>query len=375
MTLVSKVIRGRGWSIITIFTEVEVAVKTPPMQTGIPDLASAWRDYMEAKRNTLYSSVMSQISSSRGQEQRGLVALQSKARDNMEQMLQTLDKCFQKPLDPHSINAVLYFDEVHCLVEVGTAAGEGERNAFDTSCAALNSMTCHPVFTLFLSIRINLSRFAPPKKRHQSTRVAQGPELQPPFTELPFDCPWDNSPIISGGQMGLPDVTSEESLIKFGRPLMATLPSNRGSYAFAPEKLTRLGGRIENRSLDDNAQLAVLSIRLVRDCETRREAARLKEAKLVEGYLRVAFSTLAHREYVRSGTPPQPIMAEAAALEMENWTGVDEAASRLSTHLQSGLIGKRHRGELVARLLVLTYNRAILRHYAKKSLTPAFLYI
>ncbi|KAG8845891.1 hypothetical protein FRB96_002221 [Tulasnella sp. 330] len=325
--------------LVAIFTEVEGGVKILPIQTTIPDVASAWRDYMEANRNTLYPS------SSQGQEQRGLLALQSKAKDSMGRMLQTLDNRVQTPSDSRPVKAVLYFDEAHCLVEARTAAGEGQRSAFDTF------------------------------------RIAQGPELQPPFTELPFDCSWDNSPIISEGQMGLADVISEEFLIKFGRPLWYTRYQHgdaavkSGILRFAREKLTRLSGRRENRTLDNDAVLAVLSIRLLMDFEVRREAARLKEAKLVEGYMRVAFSVTAHREYFWSRTPSEPILADAAALEMGNWTGVDGVASKLSTHLQSGLISKEHRGELVARLLlVLAYDRAILRHYETKSATPAFLY-
>ncbi|KAG8870809.1 hypothetical protein FRB97_009340 [Tulasnella sp. 331] len=47
---------------IAVFTEVEEAVKTLPKQMSIADLASAWRDYMEANWDTLYSSVVPQIS-------------------------------------------------------------------------------------------------------------------------------------------------------------------------------------------------------------------------------------------------------------------------------------------------------------------------
>lgn len=48
--------------IIASFTKVEEAVKTLPKQTGIPDLASAWREYIEANRKVLYTSIVSLIS-------------------------------------------------------------------------------------------------------------------------------------------------------------------------------------------------------------------------------------------------------------------------------------------------------------------------
>ncbi|KAG8873060.1 hypothetical protein FRB98_009215, partial [Tulasnella sp. 332] len=95
---------------IAVFTEVEEAVKTLPKQMSIADLASAWRDYMEANWDTLYSHL-------KVESRVHFFALQSKAKDSMERMLQTLDNCVQKPSNPHPVKTVLYFDEAHCLVE------------------------------------------------------------------------------------------------------------------------------------------------------------------------------------------------------------------------------------------------------------------
>lgn len=102
--------------------------------------------------------------------------------------------------------------------------------------------------------------------------------------------------------------------------------------------------------------------------------------------MRVAFSVPSHAEYVPSGTPSEPILAEAAALEMAGWrahNNNDRAAYILDTYLERGLIDGRGRGQidgrgrgqLVARLLlVLAYDRAIVCQYGVKKTDGGFLY-
>ena len=46
--------------------------------------------------------------------------------------------------------------------------------------------------------------------------------------------------------------------------------------------------------------------------EPLRESAD-QEAKLVEGHMPVAYSVPKHHQYLRGGTPSEPVLAEAAA--------------------------------------------------------------
>lgn len=67
------------------------------------------------------------------------------------------------------------------------------------------------------------------------------------------------------------------------------------------------------------AKLAVFSTRILFEFDPHKQAVWDLEAKLVEGHMRIAYSALAHRECYRSGTPSEPILAEAVAQEMDSW--------------------------------------------------------
>lgn len=72
--------------------------------------------------------------------------------------------------------------------------------------------------------------------------------------------------------------------------------------------------------------------------------------------MRVAYSVPARWEYLRSGAPSEPILAEAAAQVMEKFN----IPEWVSQYLAKGLISKGERGELVARLLLtLAHDRAL----------------
>jgi hypothetical protein len=80
------------------------------------------------------------------------------------------------------------------------------------------------------------------------------------------------------------------------------------------------------------------------------------ENLMVAGHLRVANVIPAHREYVISSTPSEPIVAEAAAQVLRGQHMVDIIAS----NVRDGLIEKGQRGELVARLLLtLAHDQAV----------------
>jgi hypothetical protein len=100
-------------------------------------------------------------------------------------------------------------------------------------------------------------------------------------------------------------------------------------------------------NLSDEALLATLSMRLLLEFEPNRYQG-VEMEKLVAGHMRVAYSVPAHCEYMRAGSPSEPILAEAAAQVMKGGTWFNT----LSRFLGKGLIKKGERGELVARLLL-----------------------
>jgi hypothetical protein len=133
-----------------------------------------------------------------------------------------------------------------------------------------------------------------------------------------------------------------------------------GMALFAQSKL--IGRRDIAKFVNDKRSvLAALSTRLLLDFEPKRDSVRKFEMELVKGNMRIAYIVPSHREYVRSGTPSEPILAEGAAREMDlmrrNNKPIPET---LATFVTSGLIANGERGECVAKLLFLeAYDRAV----------------
>jgi len=102
----------------------------------------------------------------------------------------------------------------------------------------------------------------------------------------------------------------------------------------------------------DKAQTAALSVRVMLDFDIARESSRTYEEKLVESYMRVAFAVPEHREFLRSGTPSEPLLAEAAAqlLSVNNWIQ-DGAPDLLFNLMEGGFLARGERGEMIGRLL------------------------
>ena len=110
------------------------------------------------------------------------------------------------------------------------------------------------------------------------------------------------------------------------------------------------------------ARLAVLDVQLSLDFEPRREKVQIEEANLVESHMRIAYSIPAHREYVRSGYPSEPLLAEAAAQQLWTWRNQNPfvVVETLTDLFETGLLNRGELGELTGRQLLLdAYHRAV----------------
>jgi hypothetical protein len=75
---------------------------------------------------------------------------------------------------------------------------------------------------------------------------------------------------------------------------------------------------VTHTELNPVARTAVLDVLLNLDFEPRRQA-RHRETELVASHMRTVFSVPKHREYFCSGYPSEPILAEAAARQMDQF--------------------------------------------------------
>ena len=128
---------------------------------------------------------------------------------------------------------------------------------------------------------------------------------------------------------------------------------------------------VASRDIDPNsrydtfsraARLAVLDVQLSLDFEPRREKVQIEEASLVESHMRIAYSIPDHREYLRSGYPSEPLLAEAAAQQLWLWRVQNPfmVVETLTNILETGLLDRGELGELTGRQLLLdAYHRAV----------------
>jgi hypothetical protein len=114
---------------------------------------------------------------------------------------------------------------------------------------------------------------------------------------------------------------------------------------------------------DDLAQLAALDSRVLIRFDPIHSNSRGTQALLVRSKMRVVFNIPTSREFMWSGYPSEPILAEAAARLLNNTNDdlIMHVAPRiLESALTTGLLARGERGELIARtLLTVAHDRAI----------------
>ncbi|CCM07240.1 uncharacterized protein FIBRA_09586 [Fibroporia radiculosa] len=354
------------------------------------DLAFAWR--RELARNTqgqctreeLYADVVRvatmQIGNVRDLDAEMTTQLEKRASKAGEELVSWI-KIHVVGNQSQSPTMILYFDEAHTLTNATISAAEGgmSKSRFDALTSALNCFLGVRLFAIVLSTNSRMHGFSPAQEKHPSDRVRRVARdyLQAPYTELPFDCLQDDKPFIKDRQFTLSEACDLSVVCRFGRPLwlalykQGNLDVRNSLISFALSKLTGFDNyyvEAGNPTQKTLIQLSVLSSRLLLDMEPRREYARHLETGMVEGHMRIAYSVPKHRQYMRSGYPSEPILAEAAAQVMEMWqgTGKEEevegeekrkeswrVSDILSQHVRDGLISKGERGELVARLILI----------------------
>ncbi|KAH7925110.1 hypothetical protein BV22DRAFT_1129298 [Leucogyrophana mollusca] len=348
-------------------------------------LAEDWRAYMEAgnNRTRMYDLVVNDCKNLEEKclrtEKRGepatVQAAVQEAKSQLEALLKRIDDNDVTPADGKSNNVKLmfYFDEAHVLATRPVLDNADGKDMYDVLCSCLNFFTSYPIFAIFLSTDSIINQLAPQGSLARSARMRQHSNaLQAPVTETPFDC----SPAmeIIPGELKLLDLSKVEFMARFGRPLFWTmLPADNMSednissliIDFARAKLichNDIGMQLPDMSA--GAKIAILDVLLCLDSEHSSEAAKTRQTELVAGHMRTAFSVPSDRSYLRSCYPSEPILAEAAAQQMDELQrkcpGINVMATLLNQQFTGGLIDRGLRSELVWRQLVMdAYLRAV----------------
>ncbi|KAH7917774.1 hypothetical protein BV22DRAFT_1135131 [Leucogyrophana mollusca] len=332
-------------------------------------LAEDWHAYMELgdNRTRMYNLAVNNCNSSENYsctENRGepstVQAAVQEAKSQLEGLLKRIDDNDVARADGKldNVKLMLYFDEAHVLATRAVFGNADRKDMHDVLCSCLNFFASYPIFAIFLSTESSINRLY---------------ALQAPITETPFDC--FPAMEIDPGELKLPDLSTVEFMARFGRPLFWTmLPGDDISewdnissliIDFARSKLichNNIGMHVTEMS--HIAKTAILDVLLCLDFEPSSARAKEEQNELVAGHMRTAFSVSSDRSYLHSCFPSEPILAEAAAQQMDalqqKCPDINVMATLLGEHFSCGQIDRGLRGELVWRQLVMeAYLRAV----------------
>ncbi|TFK36232.1 hypothetical protein BDQ12DRAFT_254389 [Crucibulum laeve] len=385
-----------------VFAIVQERLMSYPKFESVARLAGKWREELETSydevsvREKIYTEAVRNAADDATAKEKEMAiatvamsgkAIVERAAEAAKALTDRIDELTSKLMPKGAVRLVLYFDEAHCLSD--SRIYNNTRNYYDALCSALNEFNQAPIFAIMISTNSSLSRFSP-QNAHHSARVVNAKEdtLQVPFSEMPFDCLHDGKPVFIPG-MKIHDIEQVKFMVQFGRPLFSTrwnsavkggmveVTNPNNMVAFAKMKLTGMdyGGSDISKTepLPLRSVLAALSTRLLLDFEPRREAGREMEKQLIEGNMRIVYSVLRHREYFRSGTPSEPILAEAATVVMRELTEKNfTIPALLSSFVNNGFLEKGESGELVGRLLLTTvFDKTVEEHPNVEIINPS----
>ncbi|KAH7890628.1 hypothetical protein F5I97DRAFT_59418 [Phlebopus sp. FC_14] len=341
-----------------LFLEVAKEVKqvfSGRYVSSTQDLAHTWKCHLSKNENRtkLYERVV--------QACREAVPDQALPKN---QLLHDLRNVHSQADNVRAVEVILYFDEAHELKHVIKGNPEG-KTLYDALWSILGLFDDDAIFTLFLSTQSSLTLLAPAAEHARSSRQQKPHDVQPPITEMPFDC----HPCfpLRPGQFKLEDLKELPFLARFGRPLFWTMieaakESQKvvdGAMNLARTKLI-YDDKLDKSHHSTIAMLAVLDVLITIDYEPKRVSA--IELEMVASHLRVAFSVPRHRLFIRSGYPSEPFIAEAASRQMHHYLQSDNSSmiGLLAQELTNGLIDCSQKGEVVMRLLLrMAYMNAI----------------
>ncbi|KAF8590094.1 hypothetical protein K439DRAFT_1657646 [Ramaria rubella] len=265
----------------------------------------------------------------------------------LDDLLTTIDRYIaheevqkSKGQSPEPVKLVIYFDEAHVLAAdtKSLTTNPDDKYLYDILCSCFNYFLGRSIFFIFLSTNTSIDVFAPSSSMARSARMRDNIDtLQAPITEVPFDCA-PESPV---------------------QPYCHKLDHVQGIIAGG--KCLKILSNYSHTALTPAARLAVVDVRLMLDYKPPQQTFH-REAELVASHMRIVYSIPKNRAYFRSGYPSEPIVSEAAAQHSHSFRqrAPFPLMDILKENIQSGLLERGRRGELVARALIMSvYDRAV----------------
>ncbi|KAF8343845.1 uncharacterized protein EI90DRAFT_3284422 [Cantharellus anzutake] len=276
------------------------------------------------------------------------------------------------------VKCVVYFDEAHQLTESILLEMQNRtrrHSPYQNLGKVLSELTEFPVFFVFLSTSSGLQKFAPMCISHPSVRISHGPCPFPPFTELPFDIFVDKvfqSLKCQNKSCSLENMGQTDVMAGFGRGLWYVHHKNSVEsgglpvISLARDKLVAQG----DQARMFHSLIAALGVRIGITFDHTTQASMTMESELVESHMRVVYAIPKHCEFMHTGSPSEPILAEAAARHLNypfDHGGIEQHGPEiLAQAFKKGLLAKGEHGELCGRLLVtIAHDVALKRQHSQ----------
>ncbi|KAF8646691.1 hypothetical protein AX16_007104, partial [Volvariella volvacea WC 439] len=364
-----------GVFFITLFNKARARLEHLQSNLGTQSLSQMWYEVMEFGKSRdsneelgFYQEVVSEVE----QTTLGTGFHATWTGDTRKRLQEACEAFVSKitqlstDLDDSRIHCVLAFDEAHTLTALPEYSAR-KRSNYSILGSLLAEINCQPIFTLFLSTNVYIHTSAAPWYDHSISRIAAPARLLPPFTELPFDIHarglYDR---ITKGNRAYPtlsELCTVDVMCAFGRPLWHSLHHNEYVNIIGLAQLKLTAHSVENM---DAAQLACVSLRVMLSFDTTWAATRAIESKLVEYYMRAVVAIPQDGEWMQTTTPSEPILAEAAARNLNAGDGGIErvAPEILSRASENGYLALDGRVEVVGRLLwIIAHDLAVKKDY------------
>ncbi|KAF8510465.1 hypothetical protein BU17DRAFT_55347 [Hysterangium stoloniferum] len=262
----------------------------------------------------------------------------------------------EKQNEPNFPIIFLEFDEAHLLTDKETFTEEGYSHLSELR-RVLRMMHFSPVFSFFLSTTEKIS-LTPFRTVVSSTRLLEGRlHTIPSYMDLGFDQAMKGREACDGSHT-IDQVAELGFMAHFGRPLFGTRydavrdrDMNNEILQFAQLKLLNCEPSRVPFGLTKDQRLACLSVRLALEFNSTTFTGHRQEQEQVEGHMRVCLSVDESFESMKTVSPSEPILAEAAAQLMYGDYGI-QAPEALKSVLEDFSIYKGDRGELLGLLLL-----------------------
>ncbi|KAI0791805.1 hypothetical protein C8Q75DRAFT_756344 [Abortiporus biennis] len=315
---------------------------------GAQELAESWKGYLgtQENRNSFYRKV---VQNAEKKTKSNTLKSDIERLRGLGSPPSLKDFIARLPTDPseyHPVKVIIYFDEAHEL---------SARN-HSALLSVLDEYTYEKLFVLFLSTTMMSPSLSGGRGYFQAV-----------FTEMPFDC----SPQlkIQYSELTLERVNDPKFVSQFGRPYYYTWLQDYGPRDIdtGVGKLLRVlrSKLLASRDIDryTPSKLGTLAIADVRLCLPYKTQDEGTMFELVRSHMRTTFSVSHHHGRICSGYPSEPLLAEAAAQQMNVWRtrrDITLLYKILEERLEDGLLDRGQRWQIVARALITeAYDRAV----------------